>query len=365
MIAVIADDFTGAAELAGISLRYGLTVTVCLHDEITTDTDVLIISTDSRSLKKKEALKVTANAVRKAVELKPDLIYKKIDSVLRGYVIDELKVQMELCGLQRAFIMPANPSLGRTIIAGKYFVDGKQVNETGFVADPEFPVVNSSVKKILNDDSVKVLKHTEFLPANGTAVGEAKDENDINEWARKLDAGWVLAGAGDFYNALLSRRYKQQMAHGVHLLKPHLYVSGTSFRERKEFIKEIAKELNCVSYMEGEVDRAWIDKTAAMIKKNEKAVIAITESATSALSLRTVMAKAVREILQRKTVKELFIEGGSTAAAILRELDIKKLSPVDELQRGVVRMKVNDLFITVKPGSYKVPELIRELYLSE
>jgi uncharacterized protein YgbK (DUF1537 family) len=54
MIAVIADDFTGAAELAGISLRYGLTVSVCLHDEISTDADVLIISTDSRSLKKRK-----------------------------------------------------------------------------------------------------------------------------------------------------------------------------------------------------------------------------------------------------------------------------------------------------------------------
>ena len=56
-IAVIADDFTGAAELAGISLRYGLTVSVCLHNEISTDADVLIISTDSRSLKKKGSFK--------------------------------------------------------------------------------------------------------------------------------------------------------------------------------------------------------------------------------------------------------------------------------------------------------------------
>ena len=75
------------------------------------------------------------------------------------------------------------------------------------------------------------------------------------------------------------------------------------------------------------------------------------------------MAKAVREILKQKTVKEIFIEGGSTAAAILQELNIKKLIPVNELQRGVVRMKVNDLFITVKPGSYELPEQIKELYL--
>jgi len=362
MIAVIADDFTGAAELAGISLRFGLTVTVCLHDEISKDADVLIISTDSRSLKKKEALKVTAKIARKIIELKPDLIYKKIDSVLRGYVLDELKVQMELCGLNRAFIMPANPSLGRTIIAGKYFIDGKQINETGFGADPEFPVKSSSVNKILDDDSVKILKLTEALPANSIVVGEAKNENDINEWVNKLDNSWVLAGAGDFYTALLSKRYQKQTLHKFHLMQPHLYVCGTSFKERKEFIKEIGEELNCVAYMGGKVDKPWINKTAEIIKKNKKAVIAIKETNASALTLRTVMSKAVREILKRKTVKEIFIEGGSTAAAILHELDIKKLLPVNELQRGVVRMKVNDLFITVKPGSYKIPEQIKELY---
>jgi uncharacterized protein YgbK (DUF1537 family) len=365
MIAVIADDFTGAAELAGISLRYGLTVSICLHDEISTDADVLIISTDSRSLKKKEALKVTAGAVRKVVQLKPDLIYKKIDSVLRGYVLDELKVQMELGGLKKAFVMPANPSLGRTISNGEYLVEGKRINETAFVADPEFPVSSSSINKILEDESVKVLKYTEALPESGIVVGEAINEGEISKWVNKLDDSWILAGAGDFYIALLSKRYQKKPLHAFQLLQPHLYVCGTSFKERKDLIKEIGNEMNCVSYMAGKVDQAWINKTAGILKKNSKAVIAIKEATASALALRTTMAKAVREILKRKTVKEIFIEGGSTAAAILHELDIRKLTPVNELQRGVVRMKVNDLFITAKPGSYKVPEQVRELYLSK
>ena len=365
MIIVIADDFTGAAELAGISLRYGLKVSVCLHDEINTDADVLIISTDSRSLKKKEALKVTADVVRKIVQLKPDLIYKKIDSVLRGYVLDELKIQMELCGLNKVFIMPANPSLGRTISNGEYLIEDKRINETGFVADPEFPVKSSSIKKILDDDSVKVLKHTDTLPTSGIVVGEGKNENDINEWAKKLDNSWILAGAGDFYTALLSKRYQKQTLHQFQCLLPHLYVCGTSFKERKEFIKEIGEELNWVSYMAGKVDQVWINKTVGIIKKDRKAVIAIKETTASAFTLRTAMSKAVREILKRKAVKEIFIEGGSTAAAILQELDIKRLTPVNELQRGVVRMKVNDLFITVKPGSYELPEQIKQLYLEK
>jgi uncharacterized protein YgbK (DUF1537 family) len=127
MIAVIADDFTGAAELAGISLRYGLKVELCVGEVEHKDADVLVVSTDSRSLKKNEAIRITEELLKKILELKPKLIYKKIDSVMRGYVLQEAKLQMKLMGKSRILIMPANPSLNRTIRNGEYFVDGIKI----------------------------------------------------------------------------------------------------------------------------------------------------------------------------------------------------------------------------------------------
>lgn len=110
------------------------------------------------------------------------------------------------------------------------------------------------------------------------------------------------------------------------------------------------------------VNENWLKETEDLIKKKQKAVIAINESTRSALGLRTRMAKAVKEIIKRVAVKEIFIEGGSTAAAIVQELKITILEPTDELSRGVVRMKAGDLFITVKPGSYELPDQIKRLY---
>jgi len=108
--------------------------------------------------------------------------------------------------------------------------------------------------------------------------------------------------------------------------------------------------------------KEWVNKTAGIIRKHQKVIIAIDESSASAAELRVTMAKAVKEIVQRGSIKEIFIEGGSTASAILQAMDIKKLEPINELERGVVRMKANDLFITVKPGSYELPQLVKELY---
>lgn len=98
MIAVIADDFTGAAELAGISLRYGLKVSLFTREVKDTGADVLIVSSDSRSMNREEALQETRHLLEQLIALNPSMIYKKTDSVMRGYVAEELKLQRELQG---------------------------------------------------------------------------------------------------------------------------------------------------------------------------------------------------------------------------------------------------------------------------
>ena len=358
MIAVIADDFTGAAELAGISLRYGLKVTVSLNNEVDSDAEVMVMCTDSRSMQKAAAIYCTADVVEAVLPYEPSLWYKKIDSVLRGYVIEEAKVQMELMEKNKIFILPANPSLQRTISNGEYFISEKKITETSFVNDPEFPISSASVTAMVHDDTVQVLKHDDWLPVEGIVIGEAETAADVKAWAATIDDSWMLAGAGDFYTALLEKKYQAITAQKFELQSPHLYVCGTAFEERKQFIKK----LDCCAYLPEIVDEQWLQQTGNSINEKGKAVIAIDESNEPALVLRTAMAKAVAAIVARENIKEIFIEGGSTAAAVLEELNIKKLIPVNELSRGVVRMKANDLFITVKPGSYQLPEEIKELY---
>lgn len=361
MKAVIADDFTGAAELAGISLRYGLSVAVYLNSDIDADADVVIISTDSRSMQKAAAVYCTADAVEAVEKYKPSLLYKKIDSVLRGYVIDEVKVQMELTEKSKVLILPANPSLNRTISNGEYFIDGKKITTTGFVNDPEFPVSSASVTDMVKDETVQVAKHSDWMPLEGIIIGEAETETDVDAWAVAIDESWMLVGAGDFYNALLQKQYELKEKGVCSLQSPLLYVCGTAFEERKQFIKS----LHCVAYMPETITEEWLQQTSDIIKHQNKLVVAIDASNAPALDLRKTMAKAVIEIVARENIKEIFIEGGSTAAAVLEEMGIKKLIPVNELNRGVVRMKAGNLFITVKPGSYQLPEEIKRIMSDE
>ena len=374
-IVVIADDFTGAAELAGISLRYGLKVQVSLSAVVEMNADVLIVCTDSRSMNQTDAVKITADSVKAALRLNPLFIYKKIDSVFRGHVLAELKVQMLHSGFDKALVIAANPSLGRTIYNGEYFIDGKKIDETSFSSDPEYPITNSFILELLGmQEGVVIKKTTDSLPIKGIVIGESNKEKDSIDWAVKAEDDWVLAGAGDFYTALLDKRFKSLALPGAVLLSPHIYVSGTAFKKSEELISKIAVESNCVAYLPDsmlqsgdENDEPWIKNVGRMLIEQKRVVIAMdalsVPSDIAALLLRITMAKAVKKVVERFGVKELFIEGGSTAAAILQELGIVNMLPVNELQRGVVRMRTNDFYVSVKPGSYELPVQIRELYL--
>lgn len=370
-ITVIADDFTGAAELAGISLRYGLTAELCTGEVAATNADVLIVSTDSRSLKKEQALEITSTILKQVLKLNPVFIYKKIDSVLRGYVTEELKLQMQLTGLTKAFVLPANPSLGRRINNGIYYVQGTPIAETGFAADPEFPVKSSSVQELLNDESVLVIKPTNELTAEKIFVGEASSAADVQQWADKINADFVLAGAGDFYTALLAKKFEQKEQKEIQLQSPFMYVCGTAYDQSVNYVKAVEERLPVVSYLSknilaGEEDEQWFLQCKEIINKEQKIIVGFDAkqipAETTAVRLRSAMAKVIKKLLEQNQVKEVLIEGGSSAMAIFHEMNIHHLVPVNELSRGVVRMKAGELFITVKPGSYPLAEEVKKLF---
>ena len=373
MIAVIADDFTGAAELAGIALRYGLKVGLYTKDIVDGDIDVVVVSTDSRSLGRQEAIAVTAKTVQQLTQLKPTIIYKKTDSVLRGHVVDELNFQMQLQGFIKALYLPANPSLGRTISDGKYFVHGEEINKTGFATDPEFSIKSSLIVDMLKSEDVLVLKNEESLPEQRIVVGEVSNKQHIQQWLNKIDESYLLAGAGDTFECLLEKLGHQPTEYNsLELLKPHLYVSGTAFNQGIAFVKSVIESR--VHYLSAKImleenDEQWFSRITSAIHQQEKAIIAINDTIAkelkiAALQLRTAMAKAVKQVIEQAGVKEVFIEGGSTAAAILNELDIDDFVPVNEISRGVIRMKATtqDLYFTVKPGSYQLPQELIRLY---
>ncbi len=90
MITVVADDLTGAAEIAGMCLRYGIDVAFGIDAIPEKEAQVVIVATDSRSLSEEQAYKVHLQLAGDIIKNNPNqIIFKKCDSVLRGHVLTE------------------------------------------------------------------------------------------------------------------------------------------------------------------------------------------------------------------------------------------------------------------------------------
>src|SRR5262245_30118073 len=132
MIGVVADDLSGAAEIGAVGLRHGLRAEIVVAGQPGGQADLVCIDTDSRSCNSDEAGQRAAAAVRRLIESGAQQIYKKVDSVLRGRVLAELEAMLKELQLKSALLVPANPSLGRVIKEGRYFIRGKLIHKTEF-----------------------------------------------------------------------------------------------------------------------------------------------------------------------------------------------------------------------------------------
>ncbi|OIN58693.1 four-carbon acid sugar kinase family protein [Arsenicibacter rosenii] len=378
MIAVIADDLTGAAELAGIGMTYGLRVELAMTANPASTADLLVVSTDARSVAEPEAVAQMTAATQAIKALKPSLLYKKMDSVMRGHVLAEVFAQMEVTGRPNALLVSANPALGRTLTDGIYYINGVPIAETHFAQDPEFPVWHAHVLTRLRADRTKVFVRPtgSLLPERGIAIGEAASVSDLAVWAQAVGPEVFLGGAAGFFTALLEAHGLRKPAGPEPSYSPKtaLFVCGTAFGKSVALVKEAADKGYVVSYMPVPLMRAgtyteaglkvWTSLVAANLLLQEPVIMAIRPNETEtfdALHLRQCMALAVAQVLDKAPVPELIIEGGSTASAILRQLGIQRLAPVQELGPGVIRMQAIErpaLHITMKPGSYAWPETL-------
>src|SRR3712207_1977795 len=140
-IAIIADDLTGAADSGVQLVRAGYRTAVVFRGcpvPSESDLDAVALDTDSRPMPAGFAAKrvvEAANAVRDA-----RIVYKKMDSTLRGPVAAELVAALEATGHRTAVVAPAFPAAGRTTVGGVQLIRGAPVHETGFAEDPKTPV---------------------------------------------------------------------------------------------------------------------------------------------------------------------------------------------------------------------------------
>jgi len=124
---IVADDLTGACDAAAPFAVRGYGVVVSLASADAQGADVLALSTETRGLCPQD-LRAAYTALAAGLEgrrVRPaDLLFKKIDSTLRGAVGAEIALAAETLGCDAAIVTPAFPAMGRTVESGALRVSG-------------------------------------------------------------------------------------------------------------------------------------------------------------------------------------------------------------------------------------------------
>jgi uncharacterized protein YgbK (DUF1537 family) len=122
---VIADDLTGATDTGHQFAANGYRTAVASGSAADVDVDVLVVDTDSRT--------APASAARRTVSEVASthcatVVYKKVDSTLRGNVAAETGAVLGALDPGVAVVAPAFPANGRVTAGGYHLVDGDPVD---------------------------------------------------------------------------------------------------------------------------------------------------------------------------------------------------------------------------------------------
>jgi uncharacterized protein YgbK (DUF1537 family) len=408
---VIADDITGAAEMAGIAFRFGLRAHLQLCSPSNTQQLlpppstgrergwVSILATDTRGMNCEEAVEETKRITTNLLIASPSWgrlegwggeiaspsrgrlvgAFKKTDSALRGHVVAELTTLMETIGYQRAVYMPANPSKDRIIKDGVYLIKGVPIHETAFSYDPEFPAKTSVLRERFPDAE----NHHIIMP-------DAETLDDICHIVETYNDGHTLfAGAADLFEAWLKSRRPNDPIPSLPNSSPSLWEDrggdiGGGLLVLCGSTQSKPLDLGIPEYP---MPRAVYDGEAPVIswieEIKEAPAGAILSFGTNthrtgkdaAVYLRNAMAEAATAFINTHHPQEIVIEGGATAFCLLNRLGWHHFRITNEIAPGVVRMQLTSLnpqpstfslpqspiFVTLKPGSYPWGDLWKKL----
>lgn len=156
MLGCIADDFTGATDLASNLVRAGMRVmqTIGVPDgPVNADVDAVVVALKSRTIPAADAVSQSLQALRWLQAQGAEQIYFKycstFDSTPEGNIGPVTDALMAALGETFTIASSAFPQAGRTIFKGHLFVGDVLLSDSGMKDHPLTPMRNSNLVQVL------------------------------------------------------------------------------------------------------------------------------------------------------------------------------------------------------------------------
>lgn len=157
ILGIIADDFTGATDIAGMLVKNGMrtiqTIGLPAEGTIPDDVDAVVVALKTRSIPAAEAVAQSLDAL-KALQAAGCVRFffkycSTFDSTDRGNIGPVGDALLDALGAAQAIYCPAFPENGRTIFFGHLFVGDLLLSDTHMRHHPLNPMTDSSLVRVL------------------------------------------------------------------------------------------------------------------------------------------------------------------------------------------------------------------------
>ena len=402
-VALVADDLTGALDAAAPFAGCGLRVQVHRSAESLPAPDdatiapglpvgpkpdpagssapgtVLSVSTSSRHVAPSAARAAVTAAGCRLRAWSPRLVFKKVDSTLRGSVPDEVAAAMEVFGRGTALVCPAFPDAGRIVRDGEVFVHGEPLRETEYTRDLRTPSPAESLAVLLGRiGTVRGLRPDDAHPEGPLPDIVVADAQTASHLARL--AGFVAKRREEIL-AVGSDGLASGLARVLGTPGPPVRPAGGGGRtilfalgsrtrttaNQTERLRRASPRTRVVDAPAGVLDAGAVIRAAG----SARAVVARVpprprgEPGAVARAFGAGVRSAVEGLGGPGRLAALVVTGGDTVEAIMDAFDIAAFDVRGEFRPGVPvsRAAAGDAELTLvsKAGGFGAPELFAEL----
>lgn len=355
-VLVIADDLSGAAEVAGVFLGSAADISLGLGHvspgpgAARPSPTVTVLDLHTRAADASDA----ASTVRAAISGVPEdtRVLAKVDSLLRGNVAATVGALAEVGSV---VVAAGLPLLRRVIRDGVLYVDGVPLADTDlWLAEASAPPV--SLADLVGATVVDI---ADLADTTGIVLCDIASDDDLDRVVAATAArpDIALVGTSALASAVArtmpTRPHRRSIAAGGN---PVLVVVGTASSIAVEQIDCLAADgvpvvtVDVQDLLDGRADAGILD--TALNRGSVVLTIGGPVDPTASRALAAALASFVRDGSRSHTA-DLVLTGGETARAVMSSLGVRALVPVDQVHYGaVVSVAPDGSRIVTRPGSF-------------
>ncbi|HEV8307261.1 MAG TPA: four-carbon acid sugar kinase family protein [Methylomirabilota bacterium] len=377
-----ADDLTGACDTGAPFAGRGLRTLVLFPEAAipAAPPDVLVLDTESRELPAAEARGRARAAVARLAECAPAVLYKKVDSTLRGAVAAELAGALEGARRPCAILAPAFPAQRRTVVEGRLRIGGIDAADTAVARDPAFPATGADVLALLGETGPRPIGLIPLATvrrgpaalaarlarepgrAGGALVCDAETDTDLAVLAGvTAHPPPLLAGSAGLAAALAARQPGGSRT-SIRLRRPLLVVSGSAHPVTHAQLARLEARGARGTWLSGEGPLPVEDATFVAAGAQASADDPARRAATVAALVQT-----ARDHVERITPATLLLTGGETAISVCRRLGARGIALAGQLEPGLALGTLlggpfDGLTVITKAGGFGDPDTLRRVW---